>query len=57
MTLTKIEQVTKALYILVPFATTFLCKRGFSSLFHLKKKYQNCLNPSNNLRVALSISV
>jgi len=40
--------------ILVPFATTYLCESGFSSLLYLKNKYRNRLNPSKDLRVALS---
>ena len=44
----------KALSILVPFATTYLCESGFLSLFYLKNKYRNRLNPSKDLRVALS---
>jgi len=44
----------KALSILVPFATTYLCESGFSFLLYLKNKYRNLLNPSKYLRVALS---
>jgi len=48
---------TKALFILVPFAATHLCESRFSSLLYLKNKYRDCLNPSNDLRVALSSCV
>ena len=44
----------KALSFLVPFKTTYLCESGFSSLIYLKNKYRNRLNPSKDLRVALS---
>jgi len=44
----------KTLSALVPFARTYLCESRFSSLLDLKKQYLNRLNPSNNLRVALS---
>jgi len=44
---------TKTLTILVLFAITYLCKSEFSSLLHLQNKYQNCLKPSNDLRVAM----
>jgi len=36
------------------FATAHLCEYRFPSLIHLKKKYRNRLNPSNDLRVPLS---
>jgi len=39
------EMYTKALSILVLFATTYFCKPRFSSLLHLKRKYQNHLTP------------
>jgi len=45
---------TKALSILVLFAITCVCKSGFSPLLHLKNNHSHRLNPSNNLRVALS---
>jgi len=44
----------KALSNPVQLATTYLCESGFSSLFYLKNKYRNRLNPSKDLRVALS---
>jgi len=39
-----LENECKALSILVPFATTYLCESGFSSLLYLKNKYRNHLN-------------
>ena len=37
-----------------PFSTTYFSKSGFCFLLHLKNKYQNHLNPSNDLRMALT---
>ncbi len=48
---------TKALSILVPFATTYLCESDFSSILYLKNKYRNRLNPAHDLRVAVSNKV
>ena len=45
----------KALAVLLPFSTTYLCEAGFSFLVYLKNKYRNCLEIlENELRVALS---
>ena len=45
----------KALAVLLPFLTTYLCKAGFSSLVYLKNKYRNQLETmENDLRIALS---
>ena len=44
----------KALTMLVPFATTYLCVTGFSCLVHIKTKSRNCLEPQHDMRVALS---
>ncbi|XP_051784720.1 protein ZBED8-like [Erpetoichthys calabaricus] len=41
----------RALKVLVPFATTWLCELGFSSLLYIKNKYRNALNPENDLRI------
>lgn len=43
----------KALEMLVPFATTYLCERGFSYLLHIKTKSRNRLNSEHDMRVAL----
>ena len=48
------ELSRKALEILTPFATTYLCEMGFSSLLHIKSKFRNILNASDDMRVALS---
>ena len=45
---------TKALKVLVPFATTYLCEQGFSCLLHIKTKSRNWLNSEHDMRVALS---
>ncbi|XP_010991120.3 protein FAM200C isoform X2 [Camelus dromedarius] len=46
-----------ALEILTPFATTYLCELGFSSLLHFKTKSRSCLNVSDDIRVAISKKV
>ena len=44
----------RALKTLVPFATTWLCESGFSSLLYIKNKYRNAMNPENDLRISLT---
>ena len=44
----------RALKILVPFATTWLCESGFSSLLYIKNKYRNAMNPENDLRISMT---
>ena len=44
----------RALEQLVPFATTYLCERAFSSMVAIKSKYRNKLDIKSDMRVALS---
>ena len=43
-----------ALNILVPFATTYLCESGFSTLVSIKTKPRNRLYPGDDMRVAIA---
>uniref|UniRef100_A0A674N592 Uncharacterized protein n=1 Tax=Takifugu rubripes TaxID=31033 RepID=A0A674N592_TAKRU len=45
---------TRAVKILLPFSTTYLCECGFSALVQLKTKHRNRLDIEHDLRVALS---
>ena len=47
----------RALNVVVPFVTTYLCESGFSALLHIKSKARNRLNPGNDMRLALSKTV
>jgi len=53
-TMQSYKKLSKNLVFFVPFVTTHLYEFRFSSLLHLKNKYRNRLNPSDDLRVALS---
>ena len=44
----------RALAILLPFATSYLCKIGFSAVASIKTKYRSKLDIENELRVAIS---
>jgi hypothetical protein len=44
----------KATTTLLPFSTTYLCKKAFSSYTNLKTKYTNRLNSQSDLRLYLS---
>lgn len=44
----------KAVGILLPFATSYLCEIGFSAVASLKTKYRSRLNVEHELRVAVS---
>ena len=43
-----------ALRVLVPFASTYLCESGFSTLLHIKTKARNRLNVEDDMRLSLS---
>ncbi len=44
----------KAVEILLPFATSYLCETGFSAVASMKTKYRSRLNIEHDLRVAIS---
>ena len=44
----------RALKVLLPFATTYLCESGFSAFFHMKDKYRVRLPAISDLRLDLS---
>ena len=44
----------KALRVLVPFATSYLCKAGFSAVAVIKRKYRNKIDIERNMCVAIS---
>ena len=44
----------KALYVVVPFATSYLCKAGFSAVAVIKSKYRNRMDIEREMRVAIS---
>ena len=44
----------RALAILLPFATSYLCEIGFSAVASIKTKYRSKLDIENELRVAIS---
>ena len=44
----------KALRVLVPFATSYLCEAGFSAVAVIKSKYRNKTDIEREMRVAIS---
>ena len=44
----------KALRVLVPFATSYLCKAGFSAVAVIKRKYRNKIDIERKMCVAIS---
>ncbi|CAG9570793.1 unnamed protein product [Danaus chrysippus] len=49
--------VKRAMSILIPFATTYLCEAGFSIMMSIKTKSRNRLNVADDMRLALSKTV
>ncbi|XP_039608829.1 protein ZBED8-like [Polypterus senegalus] len=47
----------RAMNVLAPFTTTYLCETGFSALLNLKSKWRNRLDVSDDIRVVLSVTV
>ncbi|XP_068209209.1 protein FAM200C-like [Palaemon carinicauda] len=47
----------RAMNVLVPYTTTYLCEIGFSVLLYLKSKWRNRPDVSDDMRVALSATV
>ena len=47
----------KALSVLIPFATTYVCQSGFSALLSIKTKSRNFLSTQADMRVAISNKV
>ena len=45
---------TKAMKVLIPFTSTYLCECGFSALTLIKKKYRSRLQGEDDLRLFLS---
>lgn len=43
-----------AFRVLLPFASTYLCESGFSTLLHIKTKARNRLNVEDDMRLALT---
>lgn len=48
------EISNKALRVLLPFATSYLCEAGFSAVAVLKSKYRSRLNIEKEMRVAVT---
>ena len=51
------QLAAKAMMGLLPFATTYLCESGFSSLIYLKNKYRSRLQPEGDVTLCLTSSI
>uniref|UniRef100_A0A8C5GFF6 Uncharacterized protein n=1 Tax=Gouania willdenowi TaxID=441366 RepID=A0A8C5GFF6_GOUWI len=51
------QLAAKAMMSLLPFATTYLCESGFSSLTYLKNKYRSRLQPEADMTLCLTTSI
>jgi len=49
--------VKRAMVALIPFATSYLCESGFSTLLTIKTKQRNRLDVKDDMRVALSQTI
>jgi len=49
--------VKRGVVALIPFATSYLCESGFSTLFAIKTKQRNRLDVEDDMRVALSKTI
>ncbi|XP_042241175.1 protein ZBED8-like, partial [Homarus americanus] len=47
----------EATKMLLPFATTYLCEQGFSTIVKLKTKYRNRLDPEDSIQVAVTSKI
>jgi len=52
-----LRAVSRTMTFLIPFATTYLCEFGFSTMVTIKTKARNRLNIKDDMRVALSNTV
>lgn len=48
------DVANKALHILIPFATSYLCEAGFSAVAVIKTKYRSKVNVEKEMRIAIS---
>jgi len=46
--------MTRAINVLLPFPTTYMCELGFSTMYHVKSKTRDRLVPSSDMRLVLS---
>lgn len=46
----------RAMKVMIPFVTTYVCEAGFSTMLNIKNKNRNRLDIMHDMRVALSIT-